>query len=332
MSIHLQSPTMAVQALRLAQAPPPPPQQQPAPAQSPAIGQAPWRPEPSWHPQLAGMLAQQGHGQAANGVSFDAQVRGQVARAIDLELMQISSAVYDPSVQSVGHWTRVGDADLAAAGIDPALLENPETGFRAGIYTDGDGNHVLAFAGSNEAQDWTGANLRQGLGWQAEQYDEAVQLAQLAADAYGDGLVITGHSLGGGLAATASFATGNAAVTFNASGVHDNTIENLGLDVAAAKADAAGGQIRRYHVDGDPLTTAQEDTWGVNRALPDAPGHKITLDSPYPPIPGPEWTWNPVEYARRVAEHGQARLDRAGELHGQQGVLDALEQQRPWES
>ncbi|MGY0633504.1 hypothetical protein [Luteimonas sp. A478] len=331
MSIHLQSPMIAAQALRLLAATPTV-QNLPASVLPPSINQMPYRPEPSWNPQVAGLIAQQGQGQGANGVSFDAQVRGQDAQAIDLELMQISSAVYDPSVQSVGNWTRVSDADLTAAGIDPALLDNPETGFRAGIYADGDGNHVLAFAGSNESQDWTGANLRQGLGWQAEQYDEAVQLAQLAAGAYGDDLVITGHSLGGGLAATASFATGNAAVTFNASGVHDNTIRNLGLDVDAAKAGAADGQIRRYNVDGDPLTTAQQDTWVVNHGLPDAPGHEITLDSPYPPLDGPEWTWNPVEYAKRVADHGQAKLDRAGELHGQQGVLDALEQQRPWES
>lgn len=308
------------------------PQQQPA-QPSPLLqpGATPYRPEPSYHPQLAGLLTPQNH-TAAAGASFDAQVRGQDARAIDLELMQISNAVYDPAVQNVGNWSRVGDADLFAAGIDPALLENPDTGFRAGIYTDGDGNYVLAYAGSNEFQDWTGANLRQGLGWQSEQYDQAVQLAQLAAGAYGDDLVITGHSLGGGLAATASLATGNTAVTFNASGVHDNTIERLGLDVDAAKADAANGQIRRYNVDGDPLTTAQQDTWGLNHLMPDAPGHEITLDSPYPPLEGPQWTWNPVEYGRRVADHARAKLERAGELHSQQGVLDALEQQRPWES
>ena len=329
MSIHLQSSSIATQAYR----PPafePSARPLPGPAQTPAPSTLPYRPEPSWHPQLAQLMSQQGQGN--NGVSFDAQVRGQDAKQIDLELMQISQAVYDPATESVGNWTRVSDADLAAAGIDPALMENPDTGFRAGIYTDGDGNHVLAFAGSNEFQDWTGANLRQGLGWQAEQYDEAVQLAQLAAGAYGDDLVITGHSLGGGLAATASFATGNAAVTFNASGVHDNTIRNLNLDVDTAKADAEGGQIRRYNVDGDPLTTAQQDTWVVNHGLPDAPGHEITLDSPYPPLEGPEWTWNPVEYAKRVTEHGKAKLERAGELHSQQGVIDALTQQRPWES
>lgn len=330
MSVHLQS-SIAAEAYRPLSGLDAPQQPGPAPAQPPSIDNLPYRPEPSWHPQLGSLPGLQGQG-GANAVSFDAQVSGQNAQAIDLELMQISSAVYDPAVTSVGDWSRVSDADLLAAGIDPSMLENADTGFRAGIYTDGDGNHVLAFAGSNEFQDWTGANARQGLGWQSEQYDEAVQLSQLAAEVYGGDMVITGHSLGGGLAATAAFATGNTAVTFNASGVHDNTIESLGLDVDGAKADAADGQIRRYSVDGDPLTTLQQDTWGLNHALPDAPGHEITLDSPYPPLDGPEWTWNPVEYAKRVADHGQAKMDRAGELHGQQGVIDALEQQQPWAS
>jgi len=330
MSVHLQSSSITPEAWRPPAGQDFPQPLQPAPSQPPSITAGPYRPEPSWHPQLAGLPGMTAFA-GAGGASFDAQVRGQDARAIDLELMRISNAVYDPNVDAVGNWTRVSDADLAAAGIDPSLLENPDTGFRAGIYTDGDGNHVLAYAGSNETRDWTGANLRQGLGWQSEQYDQAVQLTQLADEAWGDSLVIAGHSLGGGLAATAAFATGNAAVTFNASGVHDNTIEDLGLDVDAARADAEAGQIRRYNVDGDPLTTLQEDTWVVNRAMPDAPGHEITLDSPYPPLEGPEWTWNPIEYGKRVAEHAQARVERAGELHSQQGVIDALAQQRPWE-
>lgn len=284
----------------------------------PSLPQTPtgsYRLEPSYHPQLAGLLSGQN---AAGAASFDAQVRGQGAKAIDLQMMEISAAVYDPSVRSVGDWSRLTDAELLAAGIDPATLENPDTGFRAGIYTDGRGNHVLAFAGSNELQDWTGANIRQGLGWQAEQFDEAVQLAQLADAAFGDNLAITGHSLGGGLAATASLATGNAAVTFNASGVHDDTMRDLGLDPAAAKADAEAGQIRRYNIDGEALTQAQQDVWVLN-GIPDAPGHEIVLDDP-DPLTG--WNrFNPI-----------AILQHSGDLHLQGAVLEALREQRPWES
>ncbi len=270
--------------------------------------------ETSYHPQFGALFAAGGN--AANAVSFDAQVRGQDAKPIDMALMQISAAVYDPAVQSVGDWTRVSDADLLAAGIDPASLENPQSGFRAGIYADGDGNHVLAFAGSNDLQDWTGANFRQGLGWESEQYDEATQLAQLASAAYGDGLAITGHSLGGGLAATAAMAVDGAAVTFNASGVHDRTIEGLGLDPDTAKADAADGQIRRYNVDGEILTKTQQDIWVVN-TIPDAPGHEIVLDDPAP-LTGFD-RFNPFA----IVSHSIAK-------HMQDAVLDALSQQQPW--
>ncbi|WP_149195112.1 phospholipase [Luteimonas suaedae] len=311
MGLNIESSTAAQQALHN-------PASSERTPQATTVPQAPtgsYRLEPSYHPQLAGLLSGQN---AANAASFDAQVRGQDAKAIDLQMMELSAAAYDPSVRSVGDWTRLDDAQLLAAGIDPASLENPETGFRAGIYTDGEGNHVLAFAGSNEFQDWTGANIRQGLGWQAEQFDEAVQLAQLADAAFGDSLAITGHSLGGGLAATASLATGNTAVTFNASGVHDDTMRDLGLDPDAAKADAAAGQIRRYNVDGEALTTAQQDIWGVN-GIPDAPGHEIVLDDP-DPLTG--WNrFNPIA----IVQH-------SGELHLQGAVLEALREQRPWAS
>lgn len=306
-------------------------------ARAPTLPTGHYRPEPGYNPVLAGLLPTLGGAThaaprtpAANDADFSGELHGQGAQQVDRELMEISAAVYDPGVTEVGDWTRLSDEQLLEAGIDPALLENPDTGFRAGIYTDGEGRHVLAFAGSNELQDWTGPNFQQGIGWQNEQYDQAIQLAQSADQAFGDSLVITGHSLGGGLAATASLATGNTAVTFNASGVHDNTIERMGLDPDTARADAADGRIRRYNVDGDPLTAAQEDVWGTRSLMPDAPGHEITLDDPYPPVEGPEFTWNPVEMGKRLYEHAQEKLERAGALHGQQGMLDAMDKAGPW--
>ena len=119
-------------------------------------------------------------------------------------------------------------------------------------------------------------------------------------------------------------------MTFNAAGVHDRTIERMNLDPETARSDAADGQIRRYNISGDPLTAAQEDTWATRGLLPDAPGHEINLDDPYPAIEGPELTWNPIEMGKRLYEHGEAKLDRAKAVHGQQGLLDALNQQQPW--
>ena len=96
------------------------------------------------------------------------------------------------------------------------------SGFRAGIYSN-DKQYVLAFAGTNDWRDWL-SNVRQATGYDDVQYNQAVAAAKSAKAAFGDALVIAGHSLGGGLAATAALATGTVAVTFNAAGVSDYTL------------------------------------------------------------------------------------------------------------
>lgn len=304
-----------------------PPAAQPLAPPLPDAG--PFALEASYHPQLLGLNSQKPL--AANAppdpASFDQQLRGQDSQAIDLEMAQLSQAVYNPATTTVGQWSRLDDAQLSAAGIDPASLENADTGFRAGIYTDGDGKYVVAYAGSNDVQDWI-TNARQGIGWDAKQYDQAVQLARDAQQAFGENMVITGHSLGGGLAATAALATDTAAVTFNASGVHDDTLRDLGLDPATVKGDAENGQIRRYNIGGEVLTAAQEDVPLLN-GIPDAPGHEINLDDPDPPQ-APDFTWNPIEMAQRTADYLADKVKRPLELHAIEPVIDALQTQQPW--
>ncbi|MEH6418384.1 Mbeg1-like protein [Pseudomonas sp. CGJS7] len=295
----------------------------------PPVDTSPYTLDASYHPQLLGVTARPGP--AANAApdptSFDQQLRGKDSQPIDLQMAEISQAVYNPDTKTVGNWTRLDDAQLTQAGIDPKSLENSDTGFRAGIYSDGNGKYVVAYAGSNDVQDWI-TNARQGIGWDAKQYDQAVQLAKDAQEAFGENMVITGHSLGGGLAATAALATDTAAVTFNASGVHDDTLRDLGLDPGTVKDDAANGQIRRYNIGGEILTAAQEDVPVLNK-IPDAPGHEINLDDPDPPK-APDFTWNPIEMAKRTAEYVADKVKRPGELHAIAPVIDAMKQQQPW--
>lgn len=299
--------------------------------------------EPGYHPQILPLGGPGTGGASGANETFADYVDGQKAQPIDLQLMEIANAVYDPSVSSVGNWTRVSDSELQAAGLDPAMFETPDTGFRAGLFSDGDGNYVLGFSGSNATwQDWVSNNFAQGLGIFAEQYDQAPQLLQMVANstlgdptgqstlAEREALVTAGHSLGGGLAAIASLATGIPAVTFDAAGVHDNTMERLGLDPAQAKALAESGLIRRYNVDGDPLTAAQEDVPLLNR-IPDAPGHEITLDDPLDPIPPPDLTDWPWVVAENIKDYAQAKLERVADLHRQGTMIEALQEQRPWE-
>jgi hypothetical protein len=205
----------------------------------------------------------------APSVSFADQVRGTGAKPVDLDMALIAQDVYKAhSAGPVGgsDWSRLSDQDLLAHGIDPESLHSNATGFQAGIYSNGHGDYVLAFAGTDfkSVADWR-ANVGQGLGLSTAQYNQARVLAQDARDAFGSNLAITGHSLGGGLASEASLATGVPAVTFNAAGLSDQTIRDLGFSPNEGRELAADGLIRRYDTQHDILTNLQQ------KALPFLP-------------------------------------------------------------
>ena len=222
---------------------------------------------------------------------FAGEVAGQQPHAIDRELstlIQDNYAVAEtrrgrPSFELVlpGTWARMDDAAVRTAGIDPTLLHDAKSGFDASLYRDASGAVVVAYAGSNEWKDWP-HNFRQGLGFRDVQYDQAIALAQEAKRTFGDNVILTGQSLGGGLAAAASLVNNIPAVTFNAAGVHDNTLERYGLDADALKRKAEQGLIRTYQVKNELLTHLQEDSLPLKWAMPDAPGHRIELPDPDP--------------------------------------------------
>lgn len=222
---------------------------------------------------------------------FGTEVAGQQPHAVDRELstlIQDNYAVTDArrGVSSFapvlpGTWQRMDDAAVRAAGIDPSLLHDSKSGFDASLYRDAAGAVVVAYAGTDELKDWK-HNLGQGLGFQDAQYDQAIALAQQAKRAFGNDVVLTGQSLGGGLAAAASMVNEVPAVTFNAAGVHDKTLERYGFDADVLKQDAEQGLIRAYHVKNELLTHLQEDSIPLKWAMPDAAGHKIELPDPDP--------------------------------------------------
>lgn len=294
----------------------------PEAAPQPVATPGQFAPEPFYHPQAVALQRELDPAQVSRAPSFDAQVRGQQPRPIDMKLAEICQSVYDPANSGPAGWQRLDTTQLQAAGIDPSMLEDTSTGFRAGIYSDGQGHYVLAFAGSNDGKDWLN-NFEQGLGLSAGQYREAETVAGLAKDAFGDNLVITGHSLGGGLAAAAAAKYDIAAVTFNAAGVHDDTLRAAGLDPAAVKQNADAGEIRAYAIDGEILSSLQDHRGAVLGALaaggtlvnpllggvaagallkgdmPPALGHRITLADPSP-VQQPklhwyDWLWGDAE-------------------------------------
>jgi hypothetical protein len=215
--------------------------------------------------------------------SFASQVRGRDARRIDVILGHLAHDVYEnESSELVDGWRPLSAQELEEAGLSSEDLVNTKSGFAARIYTDESGHYVLAFRGTNEGKDWP-HNLKQGLGLLDVQYEQADRLASKAAREFGqENLVITGHSLGGGLATAASLRTKCPAVTFNASGLHDNTIERLELDPAYAREATESGLVRRYAVDRELLTGLQEKHLLTRLLLPDALGHKIELPDPHP--------------------------------------------------
>ena len=89
--------------------------------------------------------------------------------------------------------------------------------------------YAYVFAGTNSIEDGIEDISQVTLG--APQYNVAIDNARKLSNELKDSeLTFVGHSLGGGLAAAASMATGKAAITFNRASVSDRTksINNLG--------------------------------------------------------------------------------------------------------
>ena len=173
---------------------------------------------------------------------------------------------------SASEWT---DEDVMAARAanaayssgDGGLLTNlgieyaPTGGFQVELTLHRGGFYVLTFAGTDPASmaNWT-ANAKQALGFASTQYEQGIRLAK-AVHSHGlvDGNVLfVGHSLGGGIASAAAFATGGRAITFNAAGLH------------SSHRVRTAGAIRAHYVRGEILTALQQWT-----PLPNAVGSPI---------------------------------------------------------
>lgn len=100
--------------------------------------------------------------------------------------------------------------------------------------------------------------------------------------------IFTGHSLGGGLASAASVVANLPAITFNAAGLHRNTLDNAPIDVRAeaflryALEKNGNGKISAYYMDYDMLSNLQD--WAsllLSANIPRALGKRILLDGRY---------------------------------------------------
>lgn len=356
--------------------PPPPPPPPPLPPPPPPVDHSSNVP-----------VAAQGSPQATvpAGTTLSEVASGQQGQPFDVTLSQLATEVYnDPAAPIADQprpgppepWGRVTNEDLAAHGVqDPQAWRDQYLGgdnqttaehFHAEVYTDGNGNYVLSYRGTDgTGSDW-GNNFRQGAG--LETGDDVDKFSGLAVDTAiefervfgnnGDNstnLAMTGHSQGGGLASVGSLASGVPAVTFDASGIHPNTLDRIGeqlnLDLSPenARALAEGGQIRAYSLQEDLLTQAQE-SGPLGLAMPDALGTKIVVDATgaqgdsqtgrglaietgLPPIVAGGLGW----LADRAGDSGIPLISQVGNLvgsavaHSPILLTEAMIQQQPWQ-
>lgn len=181
------------------------------------------------------------------------------------------------------------EVSAESVGIDPSLLSNEETGFEAKLYRGKDGALIVVYKGT-EPEMADVSEDASGIAQFTGQSADAVALAE-ALDETKDApnVIYTGHSLGGRLASTASMATGNGAVTFNAAGVPPATVDYFaarnGMDPTEYRQQLQDGQVRLYTTGDDILTNVQEGGITADGA-PDAIGRQYRLPGSKDPISG----------------------------------------------
>lgn len=247
-------------------------------------------------------------------------------------------------------YRRATQKDLEALGLhdgETDFTRRPGSDFRADLFVseDASGNphYTVAFQGSSTGEDWLnnalqgtgqrdsrlGRAARRRAGNDVDYYNEAAILARTAEGEAPGQVSYTGHSLGGGLASAAAGASGAPAHTFNAAGLHESTLEQIG------RTGQPGNNIEAYFLEDDPLNKLQ-DSLGI---APDAYGNRrrmATVD---------DWTdadrqageeavnpdnWIPdrlerragAEAARQLRFHGMGEMQKS--LEAQASALQTL--------
>lgn len=149
------------------------------------------------------------------------------------------------------------------------VKDDSQTGFRAIALKPTDPNDkrvIVAFAGSRDGKDWK-ANIGQGLGLPTRQYSQAVEFANKWKATDGNNVILTGHSLGGGLASYASIKANLRATAINSAPL---ALNHLGLNPFDAL------RITQYYVPGEALTALNEAN-----PLDIRPGNSIAVRGRY---------------------------------------------------
>lgn len=198
------------------------------------------------------------------------------------EKAQLSANVYNKEdMPKDSGWREATSSDLERLGFEEDdFVFNEDSDFRARVYMPDpkvfgpDAKPVIAFKGTTTLEDWAN-NFKQGLDKESSYYKQAASLAKLVDDP--DNIEATGHSLGGGLASLFAKITGSKTTTYNAAGLHNNSVTRYAGKIKPADDSVVTG----YRIKGEILTHMQEDLFLTKGIMPDAVRNK-SLDTTLP--------------------------------------------------
>jgi len=216
---------------------------------------------------------------------------------------------------------------LGGMGLNNKMLNPEGSDFRAAVYIkdpvvwgpDPKPGAVVAFRGSTPADDDWRNNFDQDANQDAPYYRKAVQLGNALAKHNAD-VYIVGHSLGGGLASAAQGGSGLAASTYNAAGLHPETVAHYSQDSHHMAAEVE--KISAIRIKGEVLTKTQESllgSKGLSLLANDAVGMKRDI------VPS-----HSVAYFQNLKTDKKADDKDSYDtyLHGMDEVIDSTERQK----
>lgn len=163
------------------------------------------------------------------------------------------------------------------------VAEDKKSGFRAISLKSLDPNDkrtIVAYAGTNpkSLKDWK-TDVAQEFGFQTRQYTLADEFAKKVMAKDGDNVILTGHSLGGGLASYASIQNGLRATGLNSAPLSPHS---LGGNPVFDRNLKNNPRISQYYVPSEILTDVDKlNPFSIR------PGEQIPIRGKYPTITMP---------------------------------------------